>query len=293
MPTKLLTLVLAGAIGLAMTAATATAGNSHGRSHHSRLTTTDGQVVVRRGEPVQIAAVLDTSTGVGAAYTPGIRNAIELAVQLSPAIRGFPVQVNGNFDGPCGDDSSVVIQNADTASSVVANAQNVAVIGHMCSYGFAAATLAGCPTPAPTTALSIYESHRVVTVNGSTTNPCLPSVGSTVFDGTAVPGSGFDDWYATVKSLPSDRLWAQLYALEFGAPPTDFADLYFDATRVLLARIQGVSRIVGRSLVINRAALASAVRDTSGFPGVTCTVTLDSGGYRVNDPAALAHCAGS
>jgi ABC-type branched-subunit amino acid transport system substrate-binding protein len=285
-------IALLGAL-VAVQVGPAQAGNSQGRNQHSKLVTTDGQVVVRRGEPVQLAAVLDTSTGAGAAYTQSIHNAIEMAVQLSPAIRGFRIELNDDFDGPCGDGPGVVGQNADAASSVVANAQNVAVIGHMCSYGFGAATSDGCPSAAPTTALSIYESHGVVTVNGSTTNPCLPSVGPTVFNATAVPGAEFDAWYATVKSLPSDQLWAQLYQLEFGTAPTDFADLYFDATRVLLARIQKVSRIAGGKLVINRAALASAVRNTAGFPGVTCTVTLDSGGYRVNDPAALARCAGS
>jgi ABC-type branched-subunit amino acid transport system substrate-binding protein len=280
-------------LGALFAAQVAAAHSSHGRGHHARPATTAGQVIVRHGQSVEIAAVLDRSTSVGMAYTQGIRNAIEMAVQWSPTIHGFPVQVNDDFDGPCGDGSSVVSANANAASSVVANAQNVAVIGHMCSYGFAAATSDGCPSPAPTTALSIYESHGVVTVSGSTTNPCLPSVGPTVFNATAVPGAEFDAWYATVKSLPSDQLWAHLYQLEFGTAPTDFADLYFDATRVLLARIQKVSRIAGGNLVINRAALASAVRNTAGFPGVTCTVTLDAGGYRLNDPAALARCAGS
>jgi ABC-type branched-subunit amino acid transport system substrate-binding protein len=236
--------------------------------------------------------VLDRSTSTGAAYTQGISNAIEMAVQLEPSIRGFPIQVNDGFDGPCGDDAGVVGENAAAATAVVGNAQNVAVIGHMCSFAFAAATADGCPSPPPATALSIYESHDVVTINGSTTNLCLPSVGPNVFDGTAVPGADFDSWYQTVKSLPSDRLWSQLYQLEFGTPPTAFADLYFDATRLLLARIQRVSRIVGGNLVIDRARLAGAVRNTADFPGVTCTVTLDAGGYRVDDPAALARCAG-
>jgi len=46
------------------------------------------------------------------------------------------------------------------------------------------------------------------------------------------------------------------------------------------------------NLVINRAALASAVRKTTKFQGVTCTITLDPlTGNRVNDAAALARCA--
>jgi len=125
-------IALLGAL-VAVQVGPAQAGNSQGRNQHSKLVTTDGQVVVRRGEPVQLAAVLDTSTGAGAAYTQSIHNAIEMAVQLSPAIRGFRIELNDDFDGPCGDGPGVVGQNADAASSVVANAQNVAVIGHMCS----------------------------------------------------------------------------------------------------------------------------------------------------------------
>jgi hypothetical protein len=45
--------------------------------------------------------------------------------------------------------------------------------------------------------------------------------------------------------------------------------------------------------VIDRAALAAAVRSTRHFQGVTCTVTLDPAtGNRVDDPEALARCAG-
>jgi hypothetical protein len=39
--------------------------------------------------------------------------------------------------------------------------------------------------------------------------------------------------------------------------------------------------------------LAQAVRNTTKYQGVTCTITLDrTTGYRANDPAALARCAG-
>jgi ABC-type branched-subunit amino acid transport system substrate-binding protein len=88
--------------------------------------------------------------------------------------------------------------------------------------------------------------------------------------------------------------WARAYRSEFGSDPylQQFPALYYDATRLLIARLQRVSAVVDGNLVINRAALASAVRHTSDFPGVTCTITLDPAtGNRINDSAALNGCA--
>ena len=74
--------------------------------------------------------------------------------------------------------------------------------------------------------------------------------------------------------------------------PTGFADLYFDATRLLLARLEQTARNVKGSLVIDRLALARAVRHTRHFPGVTCSIALDPAtGFRIDDQAALARCA--
>jgi hypothetical protein len=62
---------------------------------------------------------------------------------------------------------------------------------------------------------------------------------------------------------------------------------------LLLDRLQQVSKIKDGNLVIDRKELAKAVRKTTDFPGVTCTVTLHPAtGNRVDDPAALAGCAG-
>jgi ABC-type branched-subunit amino acid transport system substrate-binding protein len=80
----------------------------------------------------------------------------------------------------------------------------------------------------------------------------------------------------------------------FGSPAPTFADLYYDATSLLITDLRRVSHVDRTgSLIIDRAALATAVRSTRSFPGVTCTVTLDKAtGNRVNDPAALKRCAG-
>ena len=146
--------------------------------------------------------------------------------------------------------------------------------------------------PSDTSALALYQSSNLVVLNGSTTNTCLPAVGPAVFNATTISDPGWDAWYAQVKTLPGDRLWQQLYQFEFGVAPTDFADLYFDATRLLLSRLDQTATVVNGRLVIDRAALASAVRHTTRFPGITCTIALDPAtGFRVNDQAALARCA--
>jgi ABC-type branched-subunit amino acid transport system substrate-binding protein len=234
-------------------------------------------VVVSRGQQVEVAVVLDRGSGVGGPLTPSIVNAIHMATQLFPAIRGFRVQLDP-YDAPCGDDEAVA-PNVSVAQSVVANPQTVAVIGHECSYAFSGGAVQDdngvCLTPAIPNALGLYEAAGIPTINGSATSSCLPADGPTVFNRTAVDGTSFDAWYAAVQTLPSDKLWTAIYKLEFGAPPGQYADLYFDATTLLLVRIYQVARLTDGGLTIDRAALARAIRHTTGFPGVTGSITLD------------------
>lgn len=231
-----------------------------------------GQVVVHRGSAVQIAVVLDHSGDLTAAGLNS-RNAVQMAVDRFPAIRGFRVQLN-DFDGPCHTPDVA----ATVATQVVANPDNVAVIGHMCSLDEHAA-------------LPIYEQAGVVTISGSATGPFNPGFGPDVFNSVDVPDDTpgeSDAWYARVKQLPADLAWRAQYANRFGSDAGDYADLYFDATTLLLNQIAAASTLVNGDLVIDRAALASAVRNGArssavGFRGVTCWVQLDARGYRVND----------
>jgi ABC-type branched-subunit amino acid transport system substrate-binding protein len=119
-----------------------------------------------------------------------------------------------------------------------------------------------------------------------------------VFNRTAVAsdeiGDPGDIWLAQVAALPSVLAWDQEYESEFGEAPflEPLSVLYFDAASLLLKRLQQVSRIVDGNLVIDRAELARAVRNTTKYQGVTCKITLDaSTGNRNNDQAALARCA--
>jgi len=237
------------------------------------------QVVVQRGNPVQIAVVLDHS-GLLSVQGASARNAVQLAVEKHPLIRGFGVQLN-DFNGPCRDPET----NAAVAAQVVANPANVAVVGHMCS-------------PDERAVLPIYEQAGVVTVSGTATNPSNPSFGPDVFNSLLVPDDtpgGSDQWYARVQQLPRDLSWQAEYAARFGSAPTTWADLYFDAASLVLDEIAAASTLSQGDLVIDRSALALAVRTVAhnpdlGFKGVTCWINLDAHGYRINDPASLDRC---
>jgi ABC-type branched-subunit amino acid transport system substrate-binding protein len=243
--------------------------------------TASAQVVVPRGQPVQFAFTPDTTQiPLFTEFTASAENAIQMAVERHPRIRGFPIQVN-NVETLClGGD------NTASATAIVGNPQNTAVLGHLCSLGFESA-------------LPIYEAAGVVTISGSASLSFLPPLGPTVFNRTTVVSEAVGDpgdlWLSQISTLPSVLEWEQEYEVEFGVAPffPALSALYFDAASLLLNRLQQVSRIVNGNLVINRAELASAVRNTTGFQGgVTCTITLDpSTGNRVNDPATLARCA--
>ncbi len=232
------------------------------------------QVVVPPGQPVQFAFTADSTESFFSPYSASFANAIAMAMWFHPTIRGFRIQENPVETSCPGDDSG-------PASAIVANLQNTAVLGNLCS-------IAG-----EETALPIYQAHGVVAISGSATADSLPALAPTVFDRTAVSdGDGGTAWLAEVQALPSYVLWRTIYELEFGSTPTDYAALYFDAANLLFARLQQVSHVVNGNLVIDRAALAHAVRDTVNFQGVSCSLSLDpASGNRVNDPVSLARCA--
>lgn len=242
------------------------------------IAATSDQVIVPRGQPVQLAFVGSSDFP---AFTNDFRNAIRLAIAEHPTIRGHAIELD-EFDPPCftGDVSQA---NVAVADAIVADPQNAAVIGHICSQGLAPA-------------LPSYEDAGVVTITGSASSSALPALAPTVFNRTIVAsdavGDAGDIWLSQIATLPSDLAFQAAYQAAFGAPPLTFTDLYFDAANLLLARIKESSRRDDGNLVIDRAALARAVRNTTNFQGVTCTVTLDPAtGNRVNDPAALSRCA--
>ena len=276
-----LSLLSAIAAVLALTLALPASGNRvHKKRAHISMTSNSTQVVVQRGQPVQIAFAADL-TGLTSSFAASLGNAVQMAVDAHPAIRGFPIQIN-LVDAPCGDATA----DLPAAASIVANAQNVGVLGPFCST-------------ADAVMLPVFQPADLVTISGSTTDPSLSASGPDVFNSVAVPDSccpyvdQFDPWYAVVLTLPSDLDWQQAYSQEFGTAPVAFADLYYDAASLLIRDLQNTSGIdAAGNLVINRAALGQSVRNATKYQGITCAITLNpTTGYRINDPAALARCA--
>lgn len=251
-------------------------GASHGRAGlPRRAKVVPTQVLVIPGEhPVEIAFVGSSDFP---EYTRSIRNAIQMAVDQQPAIRGHSVQVNVH-DAPCSSAPNVEAANSAVARAIVGKPQNTAVLGHLCSSGFRAA-------------LPVYEHAWVTTISGSASATDLPSLGPTVFNRTIVEDPNSDAWYGRVRALPSALEFREDYDAEFDSPPTDFADLYFDAASLVLRRLRQTSHLdENGSLVVDRARLARAVRNTRYYAGVSCRVTFDGSGNRVDDPIALDRC---
>jgi ABC-type branched-subunit amino acid transport system substrate-binding protein len=257
---------------VALVTAAARSEGSAAAAH--RRTTAPSVVVVPRGRPVQIAYVGASDIP---SFTESFRNAIQMAIEDHPAVRGFSIQVS-ELDAPCGSPDTAAA-SATVATRIVSNRQNLGVLGNPCSTGERAA-------------LPVYESAGIVAISGSATAGDLPALAPTVFDRTTVSDpDGFEAWYATVETLPSDLAFVEDYEAEFDSTPTVYADLYYDAASLLLRRLSQISRLDrDGNLVVDRARLASAVRATRWYRGVSCRVTLDSSGNRVNDPAALAAC---
>jgi hypothetical protein len=70
---------------------------------------------VPRGQPVQFALTVDTTHDpLIAEVSPSLENAVQMAVEQHPTIRGFRVRVN-NVETDCGGD------NTSSASAIVGN----------------------------------------------------------------------------------------------------------------------------------------------------------------------------
>jgi hypothetical protein len=249
-------------------------------SAHSRVASNQfganiaaSSVVLAPGQPIEIAVPVDQTTPGLAPYGTAARNAVQMAIESDPQIKGFVVQQDDVASGACSDPTA----NAGAATSIVANPHVMGVVGHMCSAGLAGA-------------LPIYESAGVVTLSGSATDPSLTGLGPSVFDRTIVnDADGESTWLPAVEQMPSVLAWQQRYQARFGIPPTSFAELYYDAANLLLNRINQVATLdASGNLVIDRGTLAAAVRNTTNFQGVSGCISLDAGGNRLN---TLGDCA--
>ena len=220
----------------------------------------NGTVTVPSGDPIEIALVMDE----GWASIQYITETVEMAIDDYGAIKGSSLQRN-DYDGGCDPTSG---ENA--ANAVVANAQNVGVIGLDCSSSAAGA-------------LPVLETAGVVLISHSSTSGNLPSLGPTVFNRVIVSDTSIVEWDAKISRLPLVRSWEMDFESIYGHAPGGFTKYVYDAATLLLTRIDSVSTVDdGGNLIIDRAALAAAVRGTAGFPGLTDDITLEADGDRVN-----------
>jgi len=135
------------------------------------------QAVVPAGQPIQIAVLSDPGAPLGTSAV----NAVQMAVDAHGAVRGHAVQINVVKVTTCGSPLGASTAAVKAANKVVANRQNVAVLGQICSFGFAGA-------------LPIYQNARLVTITGSATNNSLTTPARTYLDRTIVNDDLVDDW---------------------------------------------------------------------------------------------------
>jgi hypothetical protein len=220
----------------------------------------NGSVTVSPGNPIEIALVTDQAWSV----TQYITEALQMAMDDYGTIQGWNLQRN-DYDGGCS------FENGQTAANeVVSNPQNVGVIGPDCSSSTAGA-------------LPVLDTAGVVMISHSSTGEDLPVAGPTVFNRVIVSDTAFVEWETKISRLPSVHTWEMEFESTYGYPPEVFTKYAYDATTLLLTHIDAVSTVDGSgNLVIDREALAVAVRGTSGFPGVTDEITLEPDGDRVN-----------
>jgi len=217
-------------------------------------------VTIAPGNPVEVALLMAGFFGPG-----GVIEAVQMALDDHGPIKGFNLQRN-DYDTGCGQATGQA-----SASQAVARAQNVAVVGPFCSGATAGA-------------LPVLEGPGVVMVSPTASRNDLPTFGPTVFNRvTVTDDDNLPEWDAWIGGLPSVLAWEAAFQATHGFEPSTFCRYSYDATRLLLTHIEGVSTLDGGNLVVNRAALASAVRGTAGYAGVTGNITLTTDGNRVNE----------
>jgi Beta xylosidase C-terminal Concanavalin A-like domain len=224
-----------------------------------------GTVTIALGNPIEIAV----TTCSGWSTFQDHLDAVQMAVADYGPIKGFAVQRNN--------DSSLcdMASGASAASAIVANAQNVGVIGPL----YSSSAMGAAP---------VFETAGVVMISFANTRADLPTFAPNVFNRTTIPDPGGDLWAETINSLGSAITWRAGFYTTYGRWPDSFAILAYDATTLLLTRITQVSTVDGGgNLVIDRAALAAAVRNTANLPGASGPISLEVNGDRMNNYTTL------
>jgi regulation of enolase protein 1 (concanavalin A-like superfamily) len=217
-------------------------------------------IIIPGGSPIQIAA----ATWYGHSGYQDHFNAVQMAVDDFGAIQGFNVQVN-QYDDGCS-----AATGGTSAQAIAGNTQNLGVIGPLCS----SSTMGALP---------FFEGAHLPMISPSNTHADLASYGMNSFNRVVVFDPYFDQyWHEQVEELSGVEAWNAAFEAQFGHAPDEYAKFAYDATRLLLTRIEQVSSLSAPNLTIVREELQTAVRNTFNFPGVTGAITLERDGDRVN-----------
>lgn len=222
-------------------------------------------VVIPPGSPIEIAALMTNAF----TTTPDHFDAIELAMDDYGLIKGFSLQRNDFLDD-CDEFSG-----ANMAGFITDNAQNVGVIGPICS----SASVGAAP---------VLNDFDVVMISPVNTNPDVYTFGPRVYNRVAVVDPYFDVWETMVQRLSTVQAWEARFESIYGRAPDFIAKYVYDATLLLLTRIDQVSQVDGGgNLTLSRRALEAAVRNTFDFAGITGRVALDAYGNRLLLPQTV------
>lgn len=221
-------------------------------------------VTIPPGSPIEIA--LATCNGFPT-YQDHL-DAVQMAFANVGPIKGFSLQRN-DFLTLCDQTSG-----ANAANTIVANLQNVGVVGPL----YSSSTFGAAP---------VFETASLVMISYANSHPDLPAEGPNIFNRVVLIDPGSDEWAVKINALPEAVDWRSDFESDFGRTPDSLAVFAYDSTKILLEKIQEVSIVDGSgNLVIDRAALATAVRTTVNYPGKTGPVTFEYNGNRV-DPLTL------
>jgi hypothetical protein len=221
----------------------------------------NGTVIIPPGNSIEIAV----ATCNGFPTVQDHYDAVQMAMDDYGPIKGFSLQRND--EGTLCDPAS----GATGATTIVANAQNVGVIGPL----YSGSTTGAAP---------VFETAGLVMISYANSNPTLPTYGPNVFNRTMIADPGGDAWAEAINGLPDGLTWRADFEATYGRSPDSLAILAYDAATLLLTRIEEVSTVDGSgNLVIDRAALAAAVRNTADLPGASGPISLEVSGDRVNN----------
>lgn len=226
-------------------------------AHTKAITST---VTIAPGNPIEVAFAMWFSWS----SAQDLFDAVEMALDDYGQINGFDTQRN-DYDAGC--DS---VSGASAATAIIGNTQNVGVVGPFCSSSTSGA-------------LPVFETSDFVMISPSNTAVDLHNFGPNAFNRVVFADPDFDPFDEAVSALPSAQAWEADFATTYGRSPGMFAKYAYDATTLLLTRIEQVSTLDGGgNLVIDREELRTAVRTTANFPAVTGPVTLDAFGTRID-----------